>query len=367
MGQRIRTMYGAPISGSFWNYGNEYINTVTLTQDRCVDVVAPGDGHPLTIEHHKILTSTLGDGVSAEDPNRVFVNYPLAGFTNGNPLNHLDIPGIPSNGELAAELVAKTNPSRPVVDIPIYILELRDLPGLVQRAGRTLLQRISRDNLKYHFAIAPLVNDLKTMLTFHDAVEKRFVEMRKLRESGIRRKFILFRGSASEPNDGNFTANSSPGSAGCVYSRGRTTKLDIYGFIKWFPQGEFPESDKELRRAAWRAVYGLTLDGSTAWESIPFSWLIDWFTNVGDLISATRNFVPVSHSVPSIMPQWTTVGTYDKIWDENQVFPDTVITESVTKSRYPASATLSAHMPYLGVKQMSILGSLAVLRSGKYL
>jgi hypothetical protein len=40
---------------------------------------------------------------------------------------------------------------------------------------------------------------------------------------------------------------------------------------------------------------------ATAWELCPWSWLIDWCTNYGDIIAATRNAIPVTYSDVAIM------------------------------------------------------------------
>lgn len=41
----------------------------------------------------------------------------------------------------------------------------------------------------------------------------------------------------------------------------------------------------EFKRRALRHLFGLELSPVLLWELLPWSWLVDWFTNIGDLVS----------------------------------------------------------------------------------
>jgi len=261
--------------------------------------------------------------------------------------------------------LARTNPSRPVVDIPVFIGELGDLPRLVQRAGGGLIRELASANLSYQFGIKPLVSDLTAMLDFVDHVDKRMTELRALQESGLRRKRNLASGSA------NATVASDPTNTAPIWVNvdcriRRTTLVKTWGFVRWFPTGDFPATDRALLKLARRSVMGLTIDGSTAWELIPFSWLADWFSNTGDLLKANRNIVPCTHGPVNIMRRSYTEHRYSVISDTTGRYDRQWTIHRETKSRVVATATLQAHMPLLSLRQLSILGSLIVLRSGRY-
>jgi len=51
-------------------------------------------------------------------------------------------------------------------------------------------------------------------------------------------------------------------------------------FRYWIPDLGTPSGD----RKALRALYGLNVTPGLLWELTPWSWLIDWFSNIGDVI-----------------------------------------------------------------------------------
>lgn len=334
------------------NYGRNYIS----------DVVAVGDGGDLTIIKQN---RTGGHRFTGSDKyNNSYSDYHLGAARGPSTPAHLTGFGSPTLSELASDLLAKTNPSRPVVDIPVFIGELGDLPDLVRKAGGSLLRRIAAGNLKYQFGIRPLVSDLTSMLNFADISAKRFKELKALQSSGLRRKKNLF--SDSKTDSGALSLNSGAFQPSISGAYTRVTSMNRWGFVKWFPTGDFPAGDPALQKLARRAVLGLTVDGSTAWELIPFSWLADYFSNVGSLLKANRNIVAASHSTPLIMTRTKTTRTVVpgvQSWDT--AF-GTYVETLETKERSQAIATLGAHLPVLSLRQMSILGSLVILRSGRY-
>lgn len=131
---------------------------------------------------------------------------------------------------------------------------------------------------------------------------------------------------------------------------------------------------------AQRLTYGFTAYEAlaTLWELTPWSWFIDWFSNVGDFIAAHRNTVPVilqraclcrhlkSKTFYRLRPppysaDWITVKGYP--WTEEEERKERHILPN------PSLAGLIPTLPFLTGGQLSILGSLTYLketsRSGK--
>lgn len=274
--------------------------------------------------------------------------------------------GLATDSYYASKILAMTNPSRPDVDIPVFVAELKDLPGLVYKEGGSLLRRIAKYNLRYQFAIRPLVSDLTSMLNWVSLVEQRKKELEQLGKNGLRRRRILDRASYSEKFVQ--TLNSDRGILVQNHPITRSTTAEIAGFVRWFPTAGFPQTDASLLSAARRAVLGLTIDGATAWELIPFSWLIDWYGSVGTYLSATRNIVPCSHDNPQIMQHSSQEVTMKPV-----TFSDSYLTCSAyklsaeTKSRARATPSpITARLPCLTARQLSILASLVIVKAGKY-
>jgi hypothetical protein len=123
------------------------------------------------------------------------------------------------------------------------------------------------------------------------------------------------------------------------------------------------KSDSEMRRLAIKAVLGYRLDPQTLYEIMPWSWLIDYFTNLGDIVASTRNLVPAYHDDVNIIKTTRIDGnaiqndkTYWKKMSDAR-------TSYVRKERYPVSGSaISAKFGFLDGRQMSIIASLSILK-----
>lgn len=135
-----------------------------------------------------------------------------------------------------------------------------------------------------------------------------------------------------------------------------------WGFAKWTPMGSFPKSASSLRALARKAVLGLTVDGSTAWELLPWSWLIDYGFSIGSYMAAHRNIVPAYCTQLYVCRHTTMVRSVGESVDDNVRCPSWK-TYSEYKTRTPVSFTTpAAHLPFLSGSQMSIIASLGVLK-----
>lgn len=363
----------APVGESIvrggYHHGGHYLRSYRAVTDT-PDI--PGDGWGFDVLHEEWLGGQQyypNDGWWWFDGTVVDAIKGHSGYLGQG----LDLPDAPSNGEVATMVMAATNPSRPVVDLPIAVAELKDLPELIrdsgerfirnarrQRPGRATAARAAGANLKYQFGIAPLASDLAKLTTFQSFVSKRVDRLKKLRDRGLRSTIQI--GSYSNEKREYVSLNSF--GVGWGEEIHFTTTQKVWGHIRWFPDGnhQMPSTDEEMRRLAINATLGLTFDASTAWNLIPWSWLVDWFSNVGDYFSAHRNIVPASCSPVQVMRE-TKVSNYgpSKLYWDGQLNTG-VHYKRHMKSRRLSNATLSARLPFLSARQLSILGSLAVLK-----
>jgi hypothetical protein len=360
---RTRVDEAAVITGSTIDGFGTTMSYFRAHKHTNTDNVLPGDGHKLDIQKH---TYSSSPGFSADfGNNRMALNYCPTYFQNfRTPAHEAAWTGRPTDAMLATKLLAMTNPSRPVVDLPVFFGELGDLPNLVQKMGKGLLRKIAKGNIRYQFGIRPLVNDLTSMLNFADHTAKRFKELQTLQERGLSRTRVLWHNTAQ--GSSRITTNSSPTWLFIRHQRTSVTEQITRGHVKWFPaSGNFPKSSDELLALARRAVLGLTVDGATAWELIPFSWLADYFSNIGTSLMAKRNMVNASHTTPLLMDSTRTNSLFVPVSGTHGAVPS-VSDVLETKNRRTVAASLSAHLPVLSAQQLSILGSLVILRSGRY-
>lgn len=288
---------------------------------------------------------------------------------------HHEFP-FPVDEAAASAAAARSNPSRPSVDLPVFAIELKDLPGTLKGLGELLYKpkdpheygeivaQIAESNVNFHFDYAPLVGDVTKMLQFHDLVEKRIKRLHRLRDRGLRSTISLgqdtFTDSGGAFSLGFYPLDTSPWKA--------TTTADCKVWCRWEPTDDslITMSSSEMRDLAWRAVTGMNISFATAWELLPWSWLIDWFSSIGDYLNAHRNTVPsyladclvMYHSIHTFETEDVQTTGY-----LNNISCSGIYARSETKRRKRVFPTITASMPFLDSRQASILGSISFLKS----
>lgn len=347
---------GQSIVRGGYHHGGEFV----YGHSKCTDSPdIPGDGWGLTVQHEQWAGGRQyypNDGWWWLDGTAVDAIKGHSGYLGSGQF----MPDSPSDGEVATKVMAATNPSRPVVDLPIAIGELKDLPELLYDAGKGILRNLGSANLKYQFGIAPVAGDIAKLCMFQSFVSKRVERLKKLRDKGLRSTIQV--GNYSAIKDEYVSLNSFGVGWGEVIHFIQLQK--VWGHIRWYPHADhvMPTTDEGMRRLAIKATLGLTIDASTAWNLIPWSWLVDWFSNVGDYFTAHRNIVPATCSPVQVMRETRIENTGpSKTYSDGQ-FNTGVRYTRTERSRRLSGSTLNAHLPFLNERQLSILGSLAVTR-----
>ena len=218
-----------------------------------------------------------------------------------------DEPGLAALGTTA---IARTLPTNPISDLPTAVGELltEGLPGLPGRSfrrGGLSRSNISGEYLGYEFGIKPFLSDLQK---FREAVlraEKYVNQYASKSGELIRRKYefpTLVNETVEErPATTGFERNlgglsnselnwetfsGSGGYPGDVRDvRTNTIKRWFSGAFTYYlpPMGDEWSNELFRQEAQMRHLYGgLSVD--TAWNLLPYSWAIDWFSNAGDVI-----------------------------------------------------------------------------------
>jgi len=216
-------------------------------------------------------------------------------------------------------------------------------------------------NLAYQFGWEPLISDMWKLLTFQESYEKKRKELMRLYSgSGLRRNINLETLTDTFSESGNFQ-----GGFGTAFNfsgvRTRTTK--IWGSIRWKPT-VVPPGGVPTDLAVYRAALGLDITLASVWEAIPWSWLVDWFTSAGDFLAAHRNTVPAHFSNICIMRKSECVGRFTSTSNPNGRSWRGATAAFLKEERTPYADLIypTAYLPFLGNGQLSILGSLAILR-----
>jgi hypothetical protein len=144
--------------------------------------------------------------------------------------------------------------------------------------------------LNANFGWLPFVSDIQRMVKLAGEIETRLQTIQKMNGKWHTRGGTLVATSDRE--------NHTEVAENCFYPAGiwlntATARYEHYSEYKqkvWF-KGRFcyyiPK--KEFSRPEWRLntirkMYGITLTPDVVWNLTPWSWLIDYFSNVGDIL-----------------------------------------------------------------------------------
>lgn len=350
----------------------------------CSDVVGEGDCHGLIIQDLEISGAIINKR-STNYYDSTFVNY-VADATRGTNFGeHVGgVDGVPGDVEASTKAAARTNPSRPYVDLPVNFLDIKTKPSRIRRdlanmrdrgfwrapprpSARELANGMGGAWLEYQFMIAPIVGDIVRLAQLNNVVHDRIKEINRLfGDKGLRRTVQVHSGSAFEERS---TVLQSAG-VWVVNTARITTHSSTRVHCRWTPTGGTPRpSPEQVRAWAIRSALGLTVDASTLWELTPWSWLIDWCTSIGDYFKASRNIVPAALTGVYPMTHMTTTWEIPSMkiinsWNEH--VGDVTAARSVRTYKSRRSSFISpfvAHLPFLDGGRMGILAALVATRS----
>lgn len=322
----------------------------------CRDDLGKGKDHDLLIQKRKLKVTPLNGFVGSN----TFQNFVPSYWATANP-SHPGA-GIPNLTTLRTKALANSNPSRPEVSLPVFVGELRELPQLVKLAGDNLLKKAASANLSYQFGWKPLISDLQKLVNFQSIVDKRANEMERLySKGGLKRRIRL--GQWQRTLRESTTIDSA-----CIVlrcSQEILVKEEAWATIRWRPTSR-PRviTDKFLKDQARKAAFGIGLEAQDIWNLTPWSWLADWYGNVGDFLGAHANKIPASSSTLCVMRYFETKRTFTRT-DQyvGQIKGGDASFSFIQKTRDVGGGPgISANLPFLSGRQLSILGSLSVLK-----
>jgi hypothetical protein len=289
-----------------------------------------------------------GYRLSGSSVIRSFTDFPV-GYRPGPVDPRAAFPALlPTEiSDFAWSTLAASNPNKPLVEVPAFVGELKDFFSLIRSTGQTLINQCAQGYLAQRWLLDPLWSDLQKMLRFQRDVNQRMEMMHNLQNGKVIKKRVNLRNRSSTSAPTSVTIHSE----GAVF--GGKTRIEseekVWGTANWklAPATRLPRLmrlghprwgiksssqkwiDKHVQRgynenkafsqalSAGFAEYAqngiLSIDSlATAWELCPWSWLIDWCTNYGDIIAASRNAIPVIHSNVAIMRKtWSLRRFYD--------------------------------------------------------
>jgi len=226
----------------------------------------------------------------------------------------------------------------------------------------------SNHYLSYVMGWSPLISDLRKLLDFQSHVDKKARELHNLyANGGLQRRVRLdsWKHTIEDTYDSSRTIESSLGLLiNCRVTDFST--VERWGTVRWYPASlpPFDLGSRDMARLARDLTFGMKgISPKQAWDAIPWSWLVSWFTNVDEFLGAHHNAIPLTHSTPCVMTKRFTRRDYVRI-PGNQTWAKGGEGAHIreTKQRVTNSGSLSATIPFLNGRQFSILGALHIQR-----
>lgn len=365
-------------SGQYTNQTTGIIRTKSAPSGMvkyCDDWVGNRDGdNPLLIVT-ETYDPVFADGVVN---GKVLVNWPLNWWVNKTSLSATAFWPTPDWATMASQACAAMNPNRPAFNMLSFGGESRDLPSLIATVPSSLMKRArilrhyANFHLSWEFGWKPLVSDTQKALAAADAVSQRLKWLNDLAAGkSVYRRYQL------PPQDDVRNANTLVSTETETYTqKHRYTDrrhADSWVTSRWkavFPRLTIPSDPARRLKQARDLTYGLTSMSAVEawWQLLPWSWLTDWFTDVGQFLAVVNNSLLLQleslcwcrrstasrwFAIASSTPGDITLrgsGTYRKI----------VLERKDIRSYVLGQPTLS--LPALTSRQLAILASVALQR-----
>jgi hypothetical protein len=191
--------------------------------------------------------------------------------------------------------ISRTLPTAPEMSISTSLAELTQ--GLPQIIGAQLKRgpsahAVGGEYLNYQFGIAPTISDVQDILRLSRQYESIIKQFKRDQGRLVRRGITLVDKKTTSVATNSNIYGYMGGGKYPSQTMGYTSKLTtetIDTSRVWFSGAyklAYPVAlDGALQDIIeFNRVYGVIPTAETAWNLLPFSWLADWFTNVGDVI-----------------------------------------------------------------------------------
>jgi len=205
-----------------------------------------------------------------------------------------DLPPAVDFEEIAALGPAAWNtfkPAKPMLSLGVALAELREFPRLLY-ASVSSLKGIADYFLAIQYGWKPLLQDVIKLVKFYERVSQRIDFLIANSGKPVRREGRLSSTSDSGllwEEAGLRMRNTAPdwGKPSLTDSWRQSSRYTITR-ERWF-SGEFLFWIDDIRWPNTRSHIGAGLAGlritpADVWDALPWTWLIDWFANVGDVL-----------------------------------------------------------------------------------
>lgn len=209
---------------------------------------------------------------------------------------------VPTYGAQAWDAL---RPVKPGASLAQFLAELRDVPRMLKQTHRMFLEkwktspkRMAGDWLNYQFGWLPFVSDLRRLFETARKLDQLVESIRRYNGKWIYRRRVIDSTEDSSVVEGNplqitimpgipyyfwkyYDDTSVPR---CTWTKTTRTFQNVWavGRFRYY----IPDTGSwQWKQKAYLYLLGALPQPSLLWELTPYSWLVDWFTNLGDIFA----------------------------------------------------------------------------------
>lgn len=294
---KSRTNGFAPwTSGTFRHLNNWEMVTYNHPRFRGSYGNAPGDnGGPFFLE--KDTTSFMPVHVAKSGhtyPNGTYTGLVVAGSATGfTPAGHQVNPSESSIISDGATAISRVHPSVPEYSLAQQMGEMRErFPTII--GSSVLAEKVAlakgagQEYLNVEFGWRPLINSVIDFARTVKGANSTLNGYVKRAESTTRRRYdfpqvtsFVYQatGGIMQPSAANIAGS------GHLYERKTTDKWFEGSWLMWIPVGDSLRAKILRYEQDANKLLGTRLTPDVLWELAPWSWAVDWYTNIGDVFT----------------------------------------------------------------------------------
>lgn len=283
---------------------------------------------------------------------------------------------------LGTTAIARTIPTNPVFSAAAFLGELRE--GLPSIPGRKFLRDGASPNgaaseyLNYQFGIRPFISDGKKFLRAMQTADKRLAQLYRDSGRNVRRRYTFpEQVTVEESSASGVYPSTMPGATIYELAQGNLTIKKTTTVRSWFSGAYtyfFPKQEGyQGKIAELEKTFGVVPDVSDLYQLTPWSWAVDWVSNLGDLVTNVQAFSQDSLVLRYGYIMRHSVVEYDCSWEGQlniegagwrpQKLRTVVVAETKQRSR---ATPYGFGLNYDGftASQQAIIAALGISRSG---
>lgn len=191
-----------------------------------------------------------------------------------------------------AEAYNRMKPDKPSFSGLNSLYELREVPEMLVQRFTPDLKGASNYWLALQFGWKPLLNDIRNLVNSQRNLQKRLRWLLDHEGQPVRRSVRLVDTSSTQQTFGGYALSAlQPQLVTGYYASEPKYGGSHQSGEEWWASARFrfwlPDGPRDIawRRKVLAYLYGLYPTPRVIYNMIPWSWLVDWFTNAGDVLS----------------------------------------------------------------------------------